>query len=156
MPILRLTEEQSSALVDDIGPTPPPAGSARPRGNKRGSTLERRVAAYLAQSNLPAPRREYRFSTSRNFRFDFAWPALGVALEIEGGIWTQGAHTRGVGYVKDCEKYNLATLEGWRVFRVTERQLRDGSAYALLRVILSAPIVYAPPRDLFSETEGNR
>jgi hypothetical protein len=42
-----------------------------------------------------------------------------VAVEFEGGIWSNGRHIRGKGYARDVEKYNLAVLEGWRVLRYT-------------------------------------
>lgn len=48
-----------------------------------------------------------------------AWPDKKVALECEGGIWIQGRHNRGMGFLKDCEKYNTAVLMGWRVLRYT-------------------------------------
>lgn len=68
--------------------------------------------------------REHRFHSERKWRFDFAWPDQKVALEIEG--W--GRHQTFDGYRKDCEKYNAATLLGWRVLRVMaadKRQVRD-------------------------------
>lgn len=68
---------------------------------------------------IPAPLPEHRFHPRRKWRFDYAWPGLSVALEIEGGIWTQGRHTRGAGFLKDMEKYNTATLMGWQVYRCT-------------------------------------
>jgi len=34
-----------------------------------------------------------------------------------------GRHTRGTGYAKDAEKYLEASLEGWTVLRLTEKQL---------------------------------
>jgi len=48
-----------------------------------------------------------------------------IALEIEGGTYTNGRHVRGSGYRHDCEKYNLAASLGWRVFRATSDMLRD-------------------------------
>jgi len=60
---------------------------------------------------------EYRFAPPRMWRFDFAFPSVQVAVEIEGAIWTGGRHTRGGGYEKDTEKYNAAVMEGWRVLR---------------------------------------
>jgi very-short-patch-repair endonuclease len=53
----------------------------------------------------------------RKFRFDFTCGI--VAIEIEGGTWIRGGHSTGVGIQRDCEKGNLATLEGWKVFRLT-------------------------------------
>lgn len=69
--------------------------------------------------------REHRFDAVRRWRFDFAWVRQRVAVEIEGGAWTQGRHTRGVGFGADCAKYNAATLAGWRVLRFTGDMLRD-------------------------------
>lgn len=45
-------------------------------------------------------------------------------MEIEGGVWSMGRHTRGSGFVKDMEKYNAAASLGWRVFRFTPKQVR--------------------------------
>jgi hypothetical protein len=80
---------------------------------------------------------EYRFHSRRRWRFDWAWPSARVALEIEGGAWTQGRHTRGAGFVADMEKYNAATLAGWRVLRVTPQQFENGEAGRLVRLALA-------------------
>lgn len=45
-----------------------------------------------------------------------------IAIEVEGGAFTRGRHTRGAGFIGDMEKYNAATSMGWRVFRVTPSQ----------------------------------
>lgn len=63
--------------------------------------------------------KEFKFHDKRRWKFDFAIPDLKVAIEIEGGIYTNGRHVRGRGYEKDCEKYNNAVLEGWKLFRIT-------------------------------------
>ncbi len=34
-----------------------------------------------------------------------------------------GRHNRGIGYAKDAEKYLEASMEGWTVLRLTEKQL---------------------------------
>lgn len=67
---------------------------------------------------------EYRFC-ERRWRFDHAIPEHKIAIEVEGGIWTGGRHTRGAGYIKDMEKYNRATVEGWRVLRYTPTQFKN-------------------------------
>jgi very-short-patch-repair endonuclease len=71
------------------------------------------------------PIEEYRFHPTRRWRFDIAVPELKIAVEIEGGTWIQGRHTRGKGYQEDMEKYNQAQLLGWRVFRYTPNQLGE-------------------------------
>jgi very-short-patch-repair endonuclease len=80
--------------------------------------------------------REHRFDPSRRWRFDFAWPAHMLAVEIEGGVWSGGRHTRGAGFVGDCEKYNTATLAGWRVLRFHEGAVRDGTALEMTKLFL--------------------
>ena len=62
---------------------------------------------------------EYRFDEKRRFRFDYAIPEKLVAFEYEGGIWNNGGHVRGAGYSSNCDKYNIAALRGWRVYRFT-------------------------------------
>ena len=61
--------------------------------------------------------REHQFHPTRRWRFDFAITDRRIAIEIEGGVFSQGRHTRGIGFVNDCEKYNTATAMGWRIFR---------------------------------------
>lgn len=72
------------------------------------------AAAWAAQRVLPlAPEREYRFHPKRRWRFDFAWPSVKVAVEIEG----RGRHQTFTGYRADLEKYNEAVQLGWRILR---------------------------------------
>lgn len=73
---------------------------------------------------------EYQFALPRKWRFDFCWPDLKLAVEIEGGTWIQGRHSRGKGFEKDAEKYNTAAMLGWLVLRFTTRQVTK-SDYAL-------------------------
>ena len=81
-----------------------------------------RAFALLA-ADYPQPVREYRFHPTRKWRFDFAWPEARVAVEVEGGTWDRGRHTRGAGYAGDCAKYNAAVMSGWRVLRFTSDML---------------------------------
>ena len=77
----------------------------------------------LAQNGIPAPTAEYRFHPTRKFRFDWCWPEYLIAVEVEGGVWTRGRHTRGAGFLRDCFKYNEAALLGWIVLRTTPDKL---------------------------------
>lgn len=89
------------------------------------------IAAILAQQH-PGMVREFAFHTERKWRFDYAWPERKIALEIEGGTWSAGRHTRGKGYENDCIKYSTAAILGWKVIRVTTGMVKDGRAYWLL------------------------
>lgn len=80
--------------------------------------------------------REYRFHASRRWRFDYALPAHKIALEVEGGVWTGGRHTRAKGFMGDMEKYNTATVMGWRVLRTTPELLCTRSTLNMLREAL--------------------
>lgn len=86
---------------------------------------------------LPIACPEYRFDRERKWRFDYAFPEQKVALEVEGGVWTRGRHTRGSGYVKDMEKYSEAAAQGWRIVRVTPDQLCTLETIELLKRALA-------------------
>lgn len=71
---------------------------------------------------------EYRFCSTRKFRFDYFVlfsNNKGVAIEYEGGVFTQGRHTRPIGFINDCYKYNLACSLGVPVLRYTVKHLED-------------------------------
>ena len=100
------------------------------------SHLEQRLAWQIQVLKLPAPVREHKFHSDRRWRFDFAWPSVMLAVEVEGGTRSQGRHTRHVGFEQDCEKYNAAALAGWRVLRFTGTMVRDGRALACIEEAL--------------------
>jgi len=103
------------------------------------SSLEDKFAWQINALGLPEPEREYRFCPSRRWRFDFAWPDnYLIAAEVEGGIWTHGRHTRGSGFERDCEKYDEATLLGWRVFKFTSGMIRSGYAIRTIERAIKA------------------
>lgn len=77
--------------------------------------------------------KEFKFHPVRKWRFDYALPAHKIALEVEGGVWTGGRHTSSVGFLNDMEKYNTATLMGWRVFRTTPDSLLRKTTFDLLK-----------------------
>lgn len=90
--------------------------AARGHG-KRSTWSEALTLKALEALGLPAPEVEYRFHETKAWRFDFAWPAERVALEVEGGIYSGGAHGSISGILRDIEKYNAAAARGWRVIR---------------------------------------
>lgn len=79
-------------------------------------------------TRIPRPTREHVFAPPRKWRFDFAWPELKMAVEIHGGIFQRGRHSRGAGQIADFEKQNAAVLDGWRVLVFGPPQVMDGSA----------------------------
>lgn len=80
------------------------------------SDLEETFLYYVKLlTSLPPPVRQFAAIPGRKFRFDFAWPVKRLLVEIQGGIWTQGGHSRGAGMKRDHEKANMAAALGYRV-----------------------------------------
>lgn len=94
----------------------------------RRRRLEDHFAQQVHALRLPTPTREHLFHATRRWRFDFAWPEFMVAVEIDGGTWARGRHTRGAGFQSDAEKGNAAQELGWRVFHYTAKDVRSGVA----------------------------
>lgn len=88
----------------------------------------------LVASGVPQPIREHKFAApDRKWRVDFAWPAVGLAVEIEGGAWVYGRHNRAISYIKDMEKYNALALHGYRLMRFTPQQIENKEAVWWIR-----------------------
>jgi very-short-patch-repair endonuclease len=104
-----------------------PSVRRRKRLLDTGSHLEQTFDALLRLhgADIPSAVAELRFAPPRRWRFDRAWPDMHVAVELEGGIWTNGRHNRPQGYQKDMEKYNAATVEGWAILRFSADMLEN-------------------------------
>lgn len=91
--------------------------------------------AMCEQAGLPTPESEWEFHHTRRWRVDIAWPSADppLALEVEGGAFARGRHTRGAGFRNDVEKYNALTCEGWRLIRVLPEQLHKTATIELVR-----------------------
>lgn len=103
-----------------------------------GSQLERGFDSFWSlMPDAPAIEAEVRFAPPRRFRFDRCHRASRVAVELEGGVWSGGRHTRGKGFTDDCTKYNLAASLGWLVFRFTGGML-DADPIGCLTPVVDA------------------
>ena len=113
------------------------------------SQLEMELAGQLKLYGVPEPQRQLRFEEGRKWAFDFAWPDQGadedgcvyemnrgLAVEVDGGTWTAGRHTRGLGFERDCQKLNAATLAGWRVLRFTSSMVKSWEAARTIKKAL--------------------
>jgi len=112
---------------------------------------------------------EYRFAKAlkgpagrpRQYRFDFAWPQLRIAAEVDGGrfLVRRGKDGRPVpvgyhGSEADYGKLNSAALLGWRVFRFTPEMIRRGEAeMMLLDALAPAPRADDDDHDAAPEEE---
>lgn len=114
----------------------------KPRGPSEKSKLEAKFKLHLRGSKIIGWVPQHKFCPTRKWTFDFAWPDKMLALECEGGVSfyvkrksdgknvrVSGKHSGEKGFNDDCEKYNEALLLGWRVLRVTGKQI--GSLDAL-------------------------
>lgn len=91
------------------------------------------IEVQIEAAGLPEPETEVRFHPVRKWRFDYAFVAAKVAIEIEGGAFVGGRHNTGVGLTGDCLKYSWAAILGWCVVRATPPMIRDGSAIELVK-----------------------
>ena len=71
---------------------------------------------------------EFKFHPDRKWKADFHLIDKKILVEVEGGIWSGGRHTRGKGYIGDMEKYNAATMMGFQVIRFSTDQVKSGHA----------------------------
>lgn len=99
------------------------------------SNLELALAFQLKAVGLLGVR-EHRFHPKRRYRFDFAWPDVKLAAEVEGVTYEGngkdtrlgGRHVSPKGFEDDAEKYNEAAILGWRVLRLTGKMIKKGQA----------------------------
>lgn len=103
---------------------------------KYQSPLEYLLIQQLQAFKMPLPMAEYKFHPKRRFRFDFAWPDHLLAVEIEGGSWIAGRHSRGTGFEADCLKYDEAIRLGWNVYRATSGMVKSGRAIETIKILL--------------------
>lgn len=80
--------------------------------------------------------KELRFHPTRRWRFDYAIPDYKIAVEVEGGVWTGGRHTSPKGFLGDIEKYNTATVMGWRILRTVPDELVSAKLLKMLRAMI--------------------
>jgi hypothetical protein len=85
------------------------------------------VAALCRSEGWPEPVGEYRFAPPRKWRFDLAWPARMVAIEVQGGLFVHGRHVRGNALAREYEKLNMANILGWCVLLILPAQIQDGT-----------------------------
>jgi hypothetical protein len=102
------------------------------------------IERQFEQRGVPRPAKEYRFAQAagRQWRFDYCWPDYTVALEVEGGafsnpavdvdsgkqVYLGGRHSRGRSFMNDIEKYNFAALRGWLLLRCTHDTIKSRRA----------------------------
>jgi hypothetical protein len=96
------------------------------------SELEMILENRLERAGLPLGVTQHRFVPGRQFRFDRAYPDRMVAVEVQGGTWSQRGHARPSMIQRDCLKLSLAAALGWRCLPLTRAMIEDGTAVELI------------------------
>ena len=81
--------------------------------------------------------REYSFHPDRKWRLDLYCDNHRLGVELHGGVFSGGRHTRGRGFTEDREKMNSAVEAGIRVLEYTPKEIADGSALAQIERIIN-------------------
>jgi hypothetical protein len=83
----------------------------------------------------PELEHEYQFCPDRKWRSDYR--VGNFLLELDGGVWSGGRHTRGGGYIEDCMKKNAAVLLGYRVICIPTGCATPAYLESLIKAIQS-------------------
>lgn len=114
---------------------------AKQRRSKRRMTVKKErvvsegeatLAQHLKSYNIEF-QAEFEFHPKRKWRADFLLIGKMILIEVEGGIWSNGRHTRGKGYQEDMVKYNSAQELGYSVYRYSTEQVKSGKAIESIR-----------------------
>jgi very-short-patch-repair endonuclease len=135
---LRLTDKLWLGDLVERYPRRPgiPAARALIEEAQRGlgvirSELEERFQALLINAGLPLPKTNVLIE---GFEVDCAWSEQRLIVELDG----HASHAHATAFERDRERDRVLTAAGWRVVRITWRQLVDEPerVQADLRVLL--------------------
>ena len=101
-----------------------------------GSSLEKETVLKLAAAGIDGYSREQHILPGRRFRFDFAWYAEKVALEIHGVYGNKSRHRTSTGFQRDRVKMNLAQIAGWIVIEAGTDHVKSGEFLEWLEAAL--------------------
>ena len=118
------------------------------------SELESILMNRIGIAGLPFPERQFRFCSTRRWRADFAYPSARLLIEVDGGAYIGGRHTRGRGFEADCEKTSTAAALGFRVIRLTGRMVKSGVAVELIRQALEQTVELSAVRTDLDQLVG--
>ncbi|MFH1744275.1 MAG: hypothetical protein ABIH23_35180, partial [bacterium] len=101
------------------------------------------LCSQLAIIGCPEPVLELRFHPTRRWRWDLCWPDIKppLAVEIDGGIWVGGRHTRAQGFRADQEKRNAGVIGGWRILSYVPDEITSWrAAQEIASVVLAREV----------------
>jgi hypothetical protein len=133
-----------------------PSNSTRTKaGQSKGKMKAAEIVYRVSEAFMTQAVTEYRFGAMsaggagkglrarlealglRDWRFDIAIPEYMIAVELDGGTWIQGRHSRGGGVISDMDKINAATVRGWRVLRYTHTNHKTTQILADISTLIS-------------------
>ena len=124
---MRISEAQAKVILGRFYVAPTAKTAQKSKRPKQPSVGELELIRHLHVHKIPYER-EFKFAEHRRWRADFLITGTRILIEVEGGIFSNGRHTRGTGYTKDCEKYNWAASNNWLLLRFTTAQVQSGAA----------------------------
>lgn len=99
-------------------------------------TLNNSFAFQLDAVGIPYER-EYKAIPGRRFRFDFK--VENILIDLQGGIYQYyPSHTSAKHIIRDCEKLNLAVVNGYKVLHFTTGMVKSGEALNIVEKILGS------------------
>ena len=103
------------------------------------SNPEERLALHMRAESIEFVR-QYRWCPGRAYRADFAvlWASPILLIEVQGGVFKNGAHTRGPGYEYDRLRTNEAIILGYRLLEFTPKHVKNGQAIHAIKRALEA------------------
>jgi hypothetical protein len=109
----------------------PGVGALRELLKRRGfigvphpSVLESKTQRLFLAHKLPLPDCELDAGKEGEYRLDFAYPALKLAIEVDGYVWHfSPEHKR-----RDDNRRNALTLQGWRILVYSWREITQEPA----------------------------
>ena len=110
----------------------------KPRTREKKKTVS--VGEAILCNHLDALKIEYeqefKFHAVRKWRADFRLIKYPVLIEVEGGVFVNGGHSRGKAYTNNCEKYSAMAIDGWFVIRATTDQVKSGECVKWIEEII--------------------
>jgi very-short-patch-repair endonuclease len=136
---VRLSESEYEALIRQHEPAERRAIAGRPpkaRRKRQRSAGERELEVQLRAWGIGGWVTEHPFDAGasgggRKWRLDFAFPALKLAVEVDGGV-----HRLADRFAGDIDKSNALALAGWTLLRFDPERITSGDAISTIRAAL--------------------